>query len=303
MLDRETRVPLAHAQVQLSWRVEGERRAQTLEAMTDGKGEFWFCEAPASERLMLKASFAGKSSRSESVQVRAGGSANADLEIDAPHAAIGGRVVEHRSGRPIAAATVRLAGTPLSQVTTDDGIFRFSSVPPGRYEFDVQRLGYRTVNDSVQLDLGTNVEVTARLAPDAIPLDPLVVTVRSVLLERYGFYERQQRGSGSYVTREQIERSPPMLASDLLRGLAGISLVRRGTGLGFAPVGRANCGFRYVLDGARVGPGFEIDDLSPEWIEAVEVYRGPATVPMEFAPLGNDSRGACGVIVIWTRNR
>lgn len=92
-----------------------------------------------------------------------------------------------------------------------------------------------------------------------------MVTVRSLLLERFGFYERQQRGIGSYITRQEIERRPRMLASDLLREIAGIRLVRRTSGIGFAPVGRGNCGFRYVLNGARVGLGFEIGDIAGEW--------------------------------------
>lgn len=302
VVDRATRVPLIGAKVEISWRGEGDPRKEMIELATDGVGAFRFCEAPVDMRLMVKASFAGKSSRSEPLLVGGGGNARAVLEIDAPHAEIVGRVVEYRSGRPIASATVRLAGTPLRQVTPEDGRFRFMAVPPGRYEVAIEHMGYLTVSDSIDLELGTNMDVTAHLAPNAIPLEPLVVTVRSAYLERRGFYERQRRGLGSYVTRDEIDRTP-LLASDLLRGLAGISLVRRGAGFGYAPVGRANCGFRYVLDGVRVGPDFEIDDISPEWIDAVEVYRGAATVPMEFAALGDDRRGACGVIVIWTRNR
>lgn len=302
VVDRATRVPLNEARVELSWRSDGDRRRETAEIATNGEGAFRFCEAPVDKRLMLKASFAGKASRSEPVVAREERGGRAVLEIDAPHAEIVGRVVEHRIGRPIGSATVRLVGTPLRQVTPEDGRFRFSLVPPGRYEVSIEHMGYRAVSDSIELELGTNMDVIAHLAPDAIPLEPLVVTVRSAYLERRGFYERQRRGVGSYVTRDEIDRTP-VLASDLLRGLAGINLVPRGAGFGYAPVGRANCAFRYILDGTRVGPGFEIDDISPEWIEAVEVYRGAATVPIEFSPVGNDRRNPCGVIVIWTRNR
>jgi hypothetical protein len=301
--DVETRVPLRGAEVQLTWRPDGERRQRTVDASTDRTGSFRFCEAPAAANLMIKASFAGKSSRSEAVIVGAGRDATIDLQIDAPHAEIAGRVVEFGSGKPVVAATVRLRGTPLTQVTPQDGKFRFPPVPPGLYEVEIQHVAFRSVADSVELELGTNMDVTVRVAPNVIPMEPLVVTVRSILLERYGFYERQQTGQGSYITRQQIERNMPMLASDLLRGVAGIRLVRRNSGVGYAPVGRADCGFRYYLNGARVGPGFEIDDIAPEWIEAVEVYRGPATVPVVFAPLGNDARAACGVIAIWTRSR
>jgi hypothetical protein len=100
-----------------------------------------------------------------------------------------------------------------------------------------------------------------------------------VNLERRGFNERQQRGTGACITRADCDRRTPPLASELLRNVAGVQLMRRSNGPGFVPVGRGSCGFRYVLNGARVGAGFEIDDISPEWIEAIEAYRGPATVP------------------------
>ena len=114
---------------------------------------------------------------------------------------------------------------------------------------------------------------------------------------------RQQRGLGTYLTREDFADRLPLQASELLRGLAGVQLMRRPDGPGYVPVGRGSCGFRYILNGARVGAGFEIDDIAPEWIEAIEVYRGPASIPIEFAPTGGDYRANCGVIVIWTRNR
>lgn len=303
VVDADTRVPLRRAEVQLSWRREGERRQRTIEVETDGRGEFIICDAPADARLLVKASFSGKSSRGEPVEVATGRTTEVDLKIDAPHSEIVGRVVEHATGRPITAATVRLRGTPLSQVTPQDGKFKFSSVPPGSYQVEVQHVGYRAVSDSVRLQLGTNMDITARLAPTAIPLEPLVVTVRSLLLERRGFYERQQRGLGSYISREDFERRVPTYASDLLRSVTGIQLVRRNGGAGYAPVGRGSCAFRYILNGNRIGPGFEIDDIAAEWIEAIEIYRGPSSIPIEFAPMTNEARSSCGVIVIWTRSR
>lgn len=301
--DLETRVPLRGAEVELSWRREGDRRRNTLQVQTDRSGIFRFCDAPGDAVLLLKASFAGKNSRSESVQVAPGGQSTVELQLEAPHSEIGGRVVEYGSGRPIANATVRLKGTRLTQVTPPDGKFRFATVPPGMYDIDVQHVAYRIVGDSVELEGGTNMDITVRLAPNVIPLEPLLVTVRSRMLERYGFYERQQRGHGDYVTRSEIEKQRPNLASELLRTIPGIRLARRNSGIGFAPIGRADCGFRYVLNGARVGPGFEIDDISPEWIEAIEVYRGVSTVPIEFSVFSSDARSGCGVIVIWTRSR
>jgi TonB family protein len=44
---------------------------------------------------------------------------------------------------------------------------------------------------------------------------------------------------------------------------------------------------------------FDLDVISPETVSGVEIYPGPATVPVEF----RSARGleACGVIVVWSR--
>ena len=53
------------------------------------------------------------------------------------------------------------------------------------------------------------------------------------------------------------------------------------------------------IDGVRIrGGAATIDELvSPLDIAGIEIYRGPADVPVEFGGPGTN----CGAIVIWTR--
>jgi hypothetical protein len=44
-------------------------------------------------------------------------------------------------------------------------------------------------------------------------------------------------------------------------------------------------------------PAFTIDQIPPEMIEAIEVYRGAAEIPVEYRRTG----GSCGVVLIWTK--
>ncbi len=44
-------------------------------------------------------------------------------------------------------------------------------------------------------------------------------------------------------------------------------------------------------------PGFTIDHIPPDMIEAIEVYRGAAEIPVEYRTTGS----LCGVVLIWTR--
>jgi hypothetical protein len=44
-------------------------------------------------------------------------------------------------------------------------------------------------------------------------------------------------------------------------------------------------------------PGFTIDHIPPDMIEAIEVYRGAAEIPVEYRTTGS----LCGVVLIWTK--
>ena len=52
------------------------------------------------------------------------------------------------------------------------------------------------------------------------------------------------------------------------------------------------------INGFRSHDGFvSFLEMNPREIEAMEIYRGVATVPPEFSPLPND----CAAVVVWTR--
>jgi hypothetical protein len=47
-------------------------------------------------------------------------------------------------------------------------------------------------------------------------------------------------------------------------------------------------------------PGLEVDEIRAQDIHGIEVYRGAATVPVQFAKAGLTQ---CGVIVVWTKRK
>jgi hypothetical protein len=80
-----------------------------------------------------------------------------------------------------------------------------------------------------------------------------------------------------------------------------LALSKRGQKLVSEPTGGmivVPCVLRVAIDG-QIQPGStSLDIVTPEEIEAVEIYSGPATIPSEFAGARDQS---CGLIVIWTR--
>ncbi len=60
-----------------------------------------------------------------------------------------------------------------------------------------------------------------------------------------------------------------------------------------------SCRIQYYVDGVPFPADQGIDDIPPDEIVGIEIYKGPASTPPIFARQG----GSCGVIAIWTRGR
>ncbi|MDF1503826.1 carboxypeptidase-like regulatory domain-containing protein [Roseisolibacter sp. H3M3-2] len=212
----------------------------------------------------------------------------------AREAVVNGQVVD-TLGQPLAAASVALLGTEASATTSASGAFVLTGLAPGRrHLLRIRKIGYAPRTLDVEAT-GDTVDVLVRLAPLAVQLSEVVVTARE---RRYatklrGFAERMRTraiSSQAFVTREDIERRSAFRISDMLR-------------LGSARCARAS-DFAIFLDGAALAPGTRPDELSLQEIEAMEIYRSVAQIPMEYNVTRMTPRGvyrAECVLLLWTR--
>ena len=250
--------------------------------------------------------------------------------------AVHGRILDDSTSLPVAAATVTLAAATGRLAATGqsapDGQFRITALP-GEYRLRVRRIGYREwVSEAFALQAGQDVEITPRLAPAPVELEPAEVVGqpagRRPLLE---FERRREHGLGKFITRVEFEKSNPRQVTDVLLRMPGLRLERnpcymmeatgpcrnqaivgadprryilrpRGGPISFGnAVGGTGegCGVLVYVDGRYVGDGLRIElDLVPvDQVEAIEVYTGASQIPTEL----NRTGSACGVIVIWTR--
>ena len=210
-----------------------------------------------------------------------------------------GRVVEHEKGKPIEGAEVRIRGTGLMRVSDWAGRFEFEAVPGGVGVLEVSHLSYRVRTDSIQVLPGETVEVEVILSPDPLSLEPLVVSVRSKVLDASGFYIRREQGlSGVLLTREQIEERNPVRFTDLFLSIPGARLAHRdGVGGSVVVFPRGT-----LIDGATCFPDVwvdgiittivDLDQFTPNQVEGLEVYQGAGT-PLRY-------NSPCGAILIWT---
>lgn len=219
----------------------------------------------------------------------------------APVARLTGTVVDS-SGVPIALAAVAvLPHRALRAVTDDSGRFAIEGVPVGRVELAIRRLGYAPETVTVALVAGASQPVRLTLQASAFALQAVTITDSEPDPWMRIFERRRRAGRGYFITRKDIERSHAQTTIDLLRRVPGVLIATGRWGpvvlLERGGVGGTPCSpqvFVHLM--AHEGP---VDDFSPDDIEAMEIYTGISTVPVE---LQTARAHTCGAIVIWTRD-
>lgn len=122
---------------------------------------------------------------------------------------------------------------------------------------------------------------------------------RSEYLASRGFYRRQAAGHGWFLTRSDPEVERSRTLSDVLRTVPGVNILG-GPGAARATSNRrvGACPLAVFVDGLYTTIR-NVDELTLEDIEALEVYRGPSEVPLAYtAPT---YEGTCGALLVWSR--
>jgi hypothetical protein len=245
-------------------------------------------------------------------------------------------VTDEMTLQPIIGAQVGLKKSRMGGLTDSLGIVRLTGLPAGRDTLVVRFLGYSPLSTVIELEPGVNTEAQFALRKEVAELPTVTVSGKNRPSPGPGFENRQRMGFGHFVTRDDIERYSPSTSSDILRQVPGVHLVPiRGGGYQVRMTrSTSRCRVQYYIDNLPVSneelidaaidrrnlidasggsassqarsrarklnrdiPSFHIDQLNPEDIEAIEVYRGASEIPVEY----NRSGSLCGVILIWMR--
>ncbi|HUP90232.1 MAG TPA: TonB-dependent receptor [Longimicrobiales bacterium] len=299
--ERTTRVPLAGATISASWHDQIDR---TQQVRADSAGRATIC-APAGIPVTVRAAYRKMNSAPQTAMLTLARSTSQVINVDAPLMLVRGTIVDDQTNQPITNVSLRIGNTALASVTDNTGTFMFASVPVGDYKLRVEHISYALYETALSIN-SHDLNAAIRLAPSAIPLQPIIVTAFSRRLDNTGFYERQKRGVGKFLSRNELESYNGQFGSDLLRSVPSLrqipSTQRRNSPRNYTP-GRGNCRFRFLLDGSRTMPDFEMDNVPPYTIEGIEIYNGLSEVPAIFRQVIDAGGGAtCGVIAIWTRD-
>jgi hypothetical protein len=211
--------------------------------------------------------------------------------------------VRDTAGSPIVGADVDIQSTRLRGRTDSTGLFHVGSLDAGRTRITIRRLGYEPASFEFTLHASGVDSLAVTMQESAHRLDAVRTdaTTERRNSDLDGFYKRRSHGSGVFITREDIERHHTNVLSETLREVPGLRIVgsagRAGIRFPSSNSQRHDCPPQYWLDGRRMS-GAEIDDFPATDVEAMELYAGPSTTPMQFS---QGSIITCGTVVIWTK--
>ncbi len=199
----------------------------------------------------------------------------------------------------LAEATVAVLGSSLHVTTGPSGRFRIMAVPAGQYIVTVHRVGYAPMSAAVQVGDADTLRLSFAMRPIATALDTVVVSAKALATRMKDFEDRRRLGFGTFITAEQIEQRHAVALADILRGIPSLRVVDTGPNGQLAYSTRtSSCPMRIVIDDVLIpAPANLRALLSPSDIMAIEVYAGPATIPLQF----KSANSGCGVILIWTK--
>lgn len=211
-------------------------------------------------------------------------------------------LVRDSTGTAVEDAIVEISGV-LAR-TDARGTFRLYTSNVDTVTIAIRRLGFSPVSalltardrkwDTVVVEMD---RVAQRLAKVSVKAATALARLGLKDLE-----ERRTKGLGQFVSREEIAARNTNRPSDVLRDKRGVRVVRirsGGHGVRFAAFtsSRPNCAPSIWVDGQLV-PDMELDEITANDIEAIELYESWTSTPMEFS---KGTEPPCGTIVVWTR--
>ena len=335
VFDAQTDDPSTGAQVTAEW-TELQLRKKSIEAVPQRRsalvstdGTFRLCDLPADFRSGIKAVRGADTTAATNIDLSSGLAIVAlhlprsSTDAGVPRATtdpapslrpaddrtvVNGRITDI-DGEPVSGAGVSIEEDHLTAMTAADGTFRIRGAKLGTRTMTIRKLGFEPVRTTIDLKSREPFPVNLTLAKFVAVLEDVTINaLRDRGLDRIGFNARRHKGTGTFITPEDLARRNPIRVNDILRVASYLRFTRLPNGTDIVSgrpsivAGGAGGCVRYFVDGT---PWVSTDDspdsfYHPSEIGAVEVYP-PTLVPSQFMRFSQ--RGElCYVVMLWTKS-
>jgi outer membrane cobalamin receptor len=180
--------------------------------------------------------------------------------------------------QPLLAVNVYLKNTHIGTATDENGYYRISDIPPGKYEVLVEIIGYTKVQRQiVEIESGDDIDLNFILQQEVIFLKKGI----TVTATRGHSLITEVPSSVNVVDRQELELKNPQNLAEALQNVPGVNIKDYG-GLGntksISLRGSSNSQVLVLLDGQRINSpqsgSVDLSQISIEGIEKIEVVRG-----------------------------
>jgi hypothetical protein len=87
---------------------------------------------------------------------------------------VSGKIVNAKTKEPVPFASIFLARTMIGQRSDDNGFFKLTNIPPGKYELTVSSVGYHLSH--------TSIEVTGNIKDWEVEMDPEIQVLKTAVV-------------------------------------------------------------------------------------------------------------------------
>lgn len=207
-------------------------------------------------------------------------------------ATVRGKVLTQQ-GEPLAQAHLTIQDHPVHTVTNADGEFTFTrQLPAGTYDLKISHVGYRTLQQTIEIDHSSRETLTFKLRPKRYKSPSVVVTATRSRRDIEDVPEPV-----TVISDQEIQTSGSTRLSEILAEQTGLTLTSD-HGTGIQVQGFASDYTKIMIDGqpliGRTAGTLNIGRISVGNVQQIEMIKGPSS-----ALWGSDA--LAGVINIITR--
>jgi hypothetical protein len=209
-------------------------------------------------------------------------------------------VYDMQTGDPVEGAEVTDILGKLTATTSATGTVSLAFLPEGETMIRIRKVGYTAKTMAVAISPVDTLPYTVLLERSAQTL-PTVVTKDSAVRKwmspgLQAFEERRRQGFGQFITDSVLRRYDNGTLTNAIRRLAGIAVNCRGS-VCVAVSTRGGCRAQIYMNGVRTNES-NLENFQAMQFSGVEYYNA-ANVPPQYNMTGS----ACGVLLLWSRER
>ncbi|SMO34168.1 TonB-dependent receptor [Gracilimonas mengyeensis] len=141
---------------------------------------------------------------------------------------IEGVITEAGTDEPLFGANVIIAGTSKGAATDIEGAFLIRNVEAGTQTLRITYLGYRTIEETVEVEAGETIEVNFRLEWAGVEGDEINITAQAQGQISAINEQLASNTISNIVSSDRIQELPDVNAAESIGRLPGISIQRSG---------------------------------------------------------------------------